>query len=58
MRCAKPSGSTVPPSMTRFSKSANACGVQSEGESMDEVTIALCYRAAFMELEWSFTLED
>jgi hypothetical protein len=27
--------------MTRFSKSAKACGEQSEGESMDEVTIAL-----------------
>jgi hypothetical protein len=44
--------------MTRFSKSAKACGVQSEGENVDEVIIALCYRAAFMELEWPFTLED
>jgi hypothetical protein len=31
--------------MTSFSKSANACGVQSAGESMDEVTIALSCRA-------------
>jgi hypothetical protein len=30
--------------MTSFSKSANACGEQSEGESMDEVTIALSCR--------------
>jgi hypothetical protein len=30
--------------MTRFSKSANACGVQSEGKSMDEVTISLSCR--------------
>ena len=28
-------------SMTNFSKSASACGVQSAGETMDEVTIAL-----------------
>ena len=41
MRCVKPSGSTVPYLVTRLSKSANACGEQSEGESMDEVTIAL-----------------
>src|SRR6266480_4154290 len=47
MRCVKPCGSTVPPSMTRFSKSANACGVQSVGESMDEVTIALFCRDEF-----------
>jgi hypothetical protein len=30
--------------MTRSPKSANACEVQSEGESMDEVTIALSCR--------------
>src|SRR5205814_9665548 len=32
MRCVKPSGSTVPYLVTRFSKSANASGEQSEGE--------------------------
>src|SRR5262245_8452215 len=41
MRCLKPCGSTVPASMTSFSKSANACGVQSAGESIDEVIISL-----------------
>jgi hypothetical protein len=30
--------------MISFSKAANACGVQSAGESMDEVTIALSCR--------------
>src|SRR5437763_544056 len=39
IRCAKPCGSTAPPSMTSFSKSANACGVQSEGEDTDEISI-------------------
>jgi hypothetical protein len=33
--------------VSRFSKSANACGEQSEGESMEEVIIALSCRDEF-----------
>src|SRR5215475_4949562 len=44
MRCVKPCGSTVPASVTSFSKSANACRVHSAGESMDELTIAFSCR--------------
>ena len=43
--------------MTRFSKSANACGVQSEGESMDEVTIALsCERICACRQFYQFVI--
>ena len=49
MRCVKPCGSTVPYLVSRLSKSANVCGEQSEGESIDEVTIALCYRDEFAD---------
>src|SRR5215471_18177485 len=41
MRCAKPCGSTESPSMTSRSKSAKACGAQTEGENIDEISISM-----------------
>src|SRR4029450_337387 len=39
IRCVKPSGLTAPPAITSFSKSANACAVQSEGKNIDDLSI-------------------
>ena len=61
MRCPRPSELTAPPSTTSFSKSANACAVQSEGKNIDDLGIAAssyecrAARAAILELRTNET---
>jgi len=47
IRCVKPSGLTAPPSTTSFSKSANACAVQSAGKNIDDLSIVASSYFAF-----------